>query len=108
VQSDAEPALWILHGENGTVLSMFYVDDGLVVAARTDVEADALVELVASIFEIRALGEPKDFLASRSAGIMQPTPSPLPRKARPQLSQRSWVCLDAAQYCPCQQRCMQD
>jgi hypothetical protein len=43
------------------VLSMFYVDDGLV-AARTDVEADALVELVASIFEIRALGEPKDFL----------------------------------------------
>jgi hypothetical protein len=61
VQSDADPALWILHGENSTVLSMFYVDDGLV-AARTDVEADALVELVASIFEIRALGEPKDFL----------------------------------------------
>jgi hypothetical protein len=60
-QSDADPALWILHGENGTVLSMFYVDDGQV-AARTDVEADALVELVASIFEIRALGEPKDFL----------------------------------------------
>jgi hypothetical protein len=59
VQSDADPALWILHGEHGTVLSMFYVDDKLV-AARTD--ADALVELVASIFEIRALGEPKDFL----------------------------------------------
>jgi hypothetical protein len=61
VQSDADPALWILHGENGTVLSMFYLDDGLV-ATRTDVKADALVELVASIFEIRALGEPKDFL----------------------------------------------
>jgi hypothetical protein len=63
VQYDADSALWILHGENGTVLSMFYMDDGLVVAAGTDVEADALVELVASIFEIRALGKPNDFLA---------------------------------------------
>jgi hypothetical protein len=50
----------------------------------------------------------RTFWASRSAGIMQSTPSPLPRKARPQLSQRSWVCLDAAEYCPCHQRCMQD
>jgi hypothetical protein len=49
VQSDADPALWILHGENGTVLSMVDMDDGLV-AARTDVEADALVELVTFIF----------------------------------------------------------
>jgi hypothetical protein len=64
VQSDADPALWILHGENGTVLTMFYVEDGLV-AVRTDVEADALVELVASILEMRALGEPKDFLGLR-------------------------------------------
>jgi hypothetical protein len=61
VQSDADPALLILHGENDTLLSMFYVDDGPV-AAHTDVEADAMVELVASIFEIRALGKPQDFL----------------------------------------------
>jgi hypothetical protein len=40
---------------------MFYVDDGLV-AARTAAEADALVDLVASMFAIRALGEPADFL----------------------------------------------
>jgi Reverse transcriptase (RNA-dependent DNA polymerase) len=60
-QSAADPSLWILHGESGAVLSMFYVDDGLV-AARTAAEADALVELVASMFSIRALGEPQDFL----------------------------------------------
>lgn len=61
LQSDADPALWILHGGEGAVLAMFYVDDGLV-AARTVAEADALVELVASMFAIRALGEPDDFL----------------------------------------------
>ena len=60
-QSDADPALWILHGGEGAVLAMFYVDDGLV-AARTVAEADALAELVASMFAIRALGEPDDFL----------------------------------------------
>jgi hypothetical protein len=61
LKSDAEAGLRILHEKNGTMLSMFYVDNGLV-AAGTDVEADALVELVASIFEITALVEPKDFL----------------------------------------------
>ena len=60
-QSDADPSLWILHGEGGAVLAMFYVDDGLV-AARTAAEADALVEMVAGMFAIRALGEPEDFL----------------------------------------------
>lgn len=60
-QSDADPSLWILHGDLGAVLAMFYVDDGLV-AARTAAEADALVDLVASMFAIRALGEPEDFL----------------------------------------------
>jgi hypothetical protein len=63
VQSDADPALWILLGEKGVVLAMIYVDDGLV-AARTAREADALVELVASMFAIRALGEPKDFFGN--------------------------------------------
>jgi hypothetical protein len=42
-------------------MAMFSVDDGLVAAHPAD-EADALVDQVASIFEIRALGEPKDFL----------------------------------------------
>jgi hypothetical protein len=40
---------------------MFYVDDGLV-AARTAAEADALVDLVASMFAIHVIGEPADFL----------------------------------------------
>jgi hypothetical protein len=61
VQSKADPSLWILLGDAGAVLAMFYVDDGLV-AARTAAEADALVELVGSMFTIRALGEPDDFL----------------------------------------------
>ena len=40
---------------------MFYVDDGLA-AARSDEEAEALVDLVASMFAIRRLGEPEDVL----------------------------------------------
>jgi hypothetical protein len=73
-QSDDDPALWILHGEGGAVLVMFYVDDGLV-AAKTTAEADALVDLVGSMFEIRKLGEPEDFLGihicrDRSAGTI--------------------------------------
>jgi hypothetical protein len=40
---------------------MFHVDDGLV-AAKTVAEADALVDLVGSMFEIRKIGEPEDFL----------------------------------------------
>jgi hypothetical protein len=61
VQSNADPSLWILHGEHGATMAMFYVDDGLV-AARTADEADELVDLVASMFANRALGEPQDFL----------------------------------------------
>ena len=63
-QSNADPSLWILFGEGGAVFAMFYVDDGLV-AARTAAEADALVDMVASMFAIRALGEPQDFLGIR-------------------------------------------
>jgi hypothetical protein len=61
VQSDADPALWILHVEGGAVLAMSYVDDGVVKANAVE-QTDALVELVASMFAIRALGEPEDFL----------------------------------------------
>ena len=61
VQSNSDPALWILHGEGGAILAMIYVDDGLV-AARTAAEADALVALIASMFETRVIGEPKDFV----------------------------------------------
>jgi hypothetical protein len=40
VQSNADPSLWILHGEDGVVLSLSNVDDGLV-AGRTSKEATA-------------------------------------------------------------------
>jgi hypothetical protein len=60
-QSDADPALWILRGESGAVLVMFYVDDGLVVT-KIAAEADALADLTGSMFEIWKLGEPQDFL----------------------------------------------
>jgi hypothetical protein len=61
VQSDADPSLWIFYGEGGAILTMFYVDDGMV-AVRTNAEADALVDLIGSIFEVRKLGEPRDML----------------------------------------------
>jgi hypothetical protein len=61
VQSDADPSLWINNGKDGAVLSLFYVDDSLV-ATRTSQKANALVDLVESIFEIRKLGDPVDFL----------------------------------------------
>ena len=44
VQSNADPGLWLLYGENGTVMCMFYVEDGLA-AVRSDEEAEALVDL---------------------------------------------------------------
>jgi hypothetical protein len=69
VQSDADPALWILHGENSTELSMFYVEDGLVSVAQMlrlmPPWSSHLGDVVASILEMRALGEPKDFLGLR-------------------------------------------
>jgi hypothetical protein len=61
VQSNADPSLWILYSKDGAVLTMFYVDNGMV-AACNDAEADALVDVIASIFEIRRLGEPQDML----------------------------------------------
>jgi hypothetical protein len=61
VQSNADSSPWILYGKSGAVLAMFYVDDGMV-AARTDAEADALADTMASIFEIRRLGVPQDML----------------------------------------------
>jgi hypothetical protein len=51
VQSDADPALWIMHG-GGHVMTILYVDDGMV-AARTAAEADAFVDLVAGMFVVR-------------------------------------------------------
>jgi hypothetical protein len=49
-----------MHG-GGHVMTIFHVDDGMV-AARTAAEADALVDLVASMFSIHELGEPQDML----------------------------------------------
>ena len=43
VQSNAVPVLWPIYGENGSVMCMFYVDDGLA-AARSDEEAEALAD----------------------------------------------------------------
>jgi hypothetical protein len=51
----------IQRDERGVVLTMFYVDDGMV-AARTSSEADALVGKVEGMFSIRKLGEPQDML----------------------------------------------
>ena len=61
VQSKADPSLWILHDGSGAALTMVYVDDGIV-AARTAELAEAAVALIGSYFEIRKMGEPRDFL----------------------------------------------
>jgi hypothetical protein len=61
VQSDTDPSLWLVKGDTGAVVAMFYVDDGLV-AAPTAEEADAIVDKMGTIFEIRKLGEPTDSL----------------------------------------------
>jgi hypothetical protein len=60
--------------EMGAVHEMFNVDDALV-ATRTAVEADALVELVSGMFAIRALGELEDFLGVQVDRDRQPAPS---------------------------------
>ena len=78
-QSNADPSLWIVSGESGETLVMFYVDDGLV-AARSAADADAVVRLVASLFEIREIGEPQDFLGIRITG--RPGASKWTRKTR--------------------------
>jgi hypothetical protein len=57
VQSDADPSLTIFCSKSGAVLTMVYVDEGMV-AARTHEEADGLVDLAASILTIRRVGEP--------------------------------------------------
>jgi hypothetical protein len=47
--------------EQGVAMAVIYVDDGFV-AARISAEADAIVLLIGSLFEIKALGKPTDFL----------------------------------------------
>jgi hypothetical protein len=56
VQSNADPSLWILQGNDGVVLTLCYVDDGLV-AARTATDAGALVDRIRlKVFVIYLLG----------------------------------------------------
>jgi hypothetical protein len=60
-------------------VTIFYVDDGTA-AARTAVEADALVDLVAGTFSTHKLGEPQDILGveisrDRDAGIITARPA---------------------------------
>jgi hypothetical protein len=61
-QSNADPSLWILRSQDDTSMAMFFVDAGLVAARTTSGEADAHVDLVASMFSIRAFREAQDFL----------------------------------------------
>jgi hypothetical protein len=93
-QSDKHPALWILCSGSVTVMSMVPVDDGLVRACMS-AEAHGLVELAASIFEIRSLGEPKGLCPKKSAGTLQQALSLSARRGRPSCFARhlhsSWV-----------------
>ena len=103
VQSNADPGLWLLYGENEAIICMFYVDDGLA-AARSDEEAEALVDLVASMFAIRRLGEPEDVLGIEvlcdwDAGTI--TLCHERNALRPLLGPRRLALLGSAEWCPC-------
>jgi hypothetical protein len=103
VQSDADPALWILHVEGGAVLAMSYVDDGVVEANAVE-QADALVVLVASMFAIRALGEPEDFLGIQIFGTGLWAPSASSKSTRPWSWQQGWVWGRPGSLCLCHLR----
>lgn len=53
--SEADPSIWVLRNKVGAVLALFYVDDGIV-AAKSNAEAEAIVNMVASIFKTQAWG----------------------------------------------------
>jgi hypothetical protein len=90
VHSNADPSLWIIRGRDGAVLSLFYVDNGLV-AARAK-EADALVNLVESIFEIRKLGELVDLIGIEIQRIRGAGTITLTQKAKAEaLAAVHWV-----------------
>jgi G3E family GTPase len=55
VPLEADPSIWVLRNKVGAVLALFYVDDGIV-AAKSDAEAEAIVNMVASIFKMQAWG----------------------------------------------------
>lgn len=61
VQSNADLGLWLLYGEDGAIMCLFYVDDGLA-AAYSDEEAEELVDLVATMYAVR---RPEDVLGTK-------------------------------------------
>jgi hypothetical protein len=100
-QLDTDPALWILRREDGVVLVMFYVDGGLV-AARPAAEADALVDLDGSNFEVWKFGEQEDVLGihirwDRSTALVH-APSSSTRKTRRRCLP-NWGCWASSGWC---------
>lgn len=62
VSSDADPSMFLLrHVDGRQVLSIIYVDDGLV-AGRTHADVQAVMAVLQSCFECRLFGEPRSFL----------------------------------------------
>ena len=59
----ADPCLFALHDSDGNVLALIlvYVDDCLI-AAKSHTEVARIVSIISSIWEVRDLGEPTDFL----------------------------------------------
>jgi hypothetical protein len=88
VQSDMDPSLWLVKDDTGAVVAMFYVDDGLV-AAPTAEKADAIVDKMGTVFEIRKLGEPTDYLGIIFIGMKRLVLSPLTKRTTHVLLQRS-------------------
>lgn len=72
--SDSDPALFVKVDKEGKVLALVYVDDCLI-AGRTAKQVQQVVDMLKTIFDIKVMGEPKDFLGiniirNRSAGTL--------------------------------------
>ena len=59
--SPADPNVYLHEGADGRIISLVYVDDGMIVA-DSDADADATLALIMSEFPCRDLGSPVDFL----------------------------------------------
>jgi hypothetical protein len=61
IVSESDPSMFLLHGDAGLVIAVVYVDDGIV-AARDDAEAERIMDVIASCFAIKRMGEPRSIL----------------------------------------------
>ena len=85
IPTHADPCLFALHDADGNVLALIlvYVDDCLV-AAKSQDKVQHVVSIISSIWEVRDLGEPDDFLGIQ---IVRHSPSSISLHQAPYVAQ---------------------